>query len=117
LLEQPLIAAGRVLKTPPADTHRQNTAEQAADKCTDGDMVTLITTDQQIMTGLQTADTEEDRSALIILHFMEWLCGNKGKKTALSDCAAHLSPLSLFDPSFLQEGSNSMTCHRLAGVS
>jgi len=40
-------------------------------------MVTLITTDQQIMTGLQTADTEEDRSALIILHFMEWLCGNK----------------------------------------
>jgi hypothetical protein len=39
-----------------AETHRQkNSAEQAADKCTDGDMVTLITTVQQIMTSLQTA--------------------------------------------------------------
>jgi hypothetical protein len=56
-----------VLKTSPTDTHRQkNTAEQAANKCTDGDMVTLITTVQQIMTGLQTADTEEDRFAVIM---------------------------------------------------
>jgi hypothetical protein len=29
-------------------------------------MVTLITTDQQIMTGLRTADTEEDRFSPII---------------------------------------------------
>jgi hypothetical protein len=29
-------------------------------------MVTLITTVQQIMTGLQTADTEEDRFAVIM---------------------------------------------------
>jgi hypothetical protein len=36
-----------------------------ADKCIDGDMVTLITIVQQIMTGLLTADTEEDRFAVM----------------------------------------------------
>jgi len=48
--------------TPPADTHHQKTA----DKCTDGDMVTLITAVQQIITGLQTADTDQDRSVVIV---------------------------------------------------
>jgi len=56
-----------VIETLPTDTHRQvNTAGQAPEKCTDGDMVILITTVQQIMTGLQTADTKEYRSALIM---------------------------------------------------
>jgi hypothetical protein len=56
-----------VLETPPADTHLQkNTAEQAADKCTDTDVVTLITTVQQIMTGPQTANTEENSFAVIM---------------------------------------------------
>jgi hypothetical protein len=65
--------------SPPADTHRQkNIAEQAPHKSTDGDMVTLITTVQQIMTCLQTADTEEDRFAPLCERFMDWLCGNKG---------------------------------------
>jgi hypothetical protein len=46
-------AANGVLKTAPIDTHHQkNIAEEAAEKCTDGDMVTLITTVQQVMTGL-----------------------------------------------------------------
>jgi hypothetical protein len=59
--------ADRVLETPPADIHHhKNTAEQAANKCTDGDTVTLITTVQQIMMGLQTADTEGDRFAVIM---------------------------------------------------
>jgi hypothetical protein len=58
--------ANRVLEAP-ADTHRQkNTAEQATDKWTDGGMVTLMTTVQQVMMGLQTADTEEDRFAVIM---------------------------------------------------
>jgi hypothetical protein len=52
-------AGNHVMETPLTDTHRQkNTAKKAADKCPDGDMVTLMTTVQQIMTGLQTADTE-----------------------------------------------------------
>jgi hypothetical protein len=37
-----------------------------AEKCTDSDMVTLITTVQQIMTGLQTADTGENRFDVIM---------------------------------------------------
>jgi hypothetical protein len=37
-----------------------------ANKCIDGDVVTLMTTVQQIMTGLQTADTEQDRFAVIV---------------------------------------------------
>jgi hypothetical protein len=46
-----------VLGTPPTDTKRQkDTTEKAADKCTNGDMGTLSTTVQQIMTSLQTAD-------------------------------------------------------------
>jgi hypothetical protein len=54
-----------VLETPPTDTRRQkNTAEQSTKKYTDGDMTTLISTVQQIMTGLQTVDTEEDRFAV-----------------------------------------------------
>jgi hypothetical protein len=56
-----------VLGTPPPDTKRQkDTAEKVTDKCTDGDMGTLTTTVQQIMTGLQTADTEEDRFVVIM---------------------------------------------------
>jgi hypothetical protein len=56
-----------VLGTPPTDTHRQkDTAEKAADKCTDSDMGTLTTTVQQIMKGLQTEDTEEDRFVVIM---------------------------------------------------
>jgi hypothetical protein len=62
--------ANRVLNpSPPPQTdtyHQKKTAEQAAYKCTDGDMVTLMTTGQQIVTDLQTADTEEDRSAVIM---------------------------------------------------
>jgi len=55
------------VETPPAHTHRQkNRAETAPENYTEGDMVMLITIVQQIMTGLQTADTEEDRFALII---------------------------------------------------
>jgi len=55
-------AAHRMLAAPLADTNSQkNTSRQAADKCTDGDMVILMTTVQQIMTGLQTVDTEQDR--------------------------------------------------------
>jgi hypothetical protein len=34
--------------------------------CTDGDMGTLTTTVQQIMTGLLTEDTEEDRFVVIM---------------------------------------------------
>jgi hypothetical protein len=41
--------------------------ETAPDKrSTESDMVTLITTVQQIMTGLKTAQTEDDRFALIM---------------------------------------------------
>jgi len=58
--------ANHALKTPPADTHRQNTVDKTADKCADGDVVTLITTVQQIVTGLQTADTAEDRFSVIV---------------------------------------------------
>jgi len=36
------------------------------EKCTDGDMVTLITTFQQIMTGLQTAGNEKNRFAVVM---------------------------------------------------
>jgi hypothetical protein len=39
--------------------------EPASDKkSNDSDMVTLITTMQQIMTGLKTAETEDDRFVL-----------------------------------------------------
>jgi hypothetical protein len=56
-----------MLETSTADTHHQkNNAKQAPEKCTNGNMVTLITTVQQIMTDLQTADTEEDRFAVIM---------------------------------------------------
>jgi hypothetical protein len=56
-----------MLETPSTDTHCQkNTAKQAPEKCTDGDMVTLTTTVKQIMTGLQTADTEQNRFSLIV---------------------------------------------------
>jgi hypothetical protein len=48
--------------TPPADIHHQKTA----DKRTDGDMVTLITAAQQIMTDLQIANTEQDSSVVIV---------------------------------------------------
>jgi hypothetical protein len=62
-----------VLEAAPADTHHQkHTAEQALEKCTDVDMITLMTTVQQIMTGLQTAATEEQ--------FMVWLCRTNGHK-------------------------------------
>jgi len=54
-----------VLVTPPNDTLRQNTAEQEVNKYTDGDMVTLITTVQQTLTGPQRADTE--RTGLLSL--------------------------------------------------
>jgi len=42
------------------------TIEQVTDGCADGDMATLITTVQQIMTGLQTADIEHDSFAVIM---------------------------------------------------
>jgi len=56
------------METPRTDTHRQkNTAaKKAANKCTDGEMFTLITTVQQIMTGVQTADTEGVRFTVIM---------------------------------------------------
>jgi hypothetical protein len=46
-------AASGVLETPPTDNRRQNanTAEKAADECTDGDMDTLITTVEYIHDG------------------------------------------------------------------
>jgi hypothetical protein len=56
-----------VLLTLPTDNHLQkNIAKKTADKCNDTNMATLITTDQQIMTGLQTTDTEEDSFAVIM---------------------------------------------------
>jgi hypothetical protein len=64
----------RELESSATDTHRQkDTAEQGADKCTKGDMVTLITTVQFIVTGLQTADTEEDSFAVIMRAIYELL--------------------------------------------
>jgi len=33
----------------------------SSQKCTDSDMLTFITTVHQILTGVQTAETEEDR--------------------------------------------------------
>jgi hypothetical protein len=45
-------AANCVLETPPTDIHRQR-------------KVTLTTKAQQIMAGLQTEDTEQNRSALL----------------------------------------------------
>jgi hypothetical protein len=56
-----------MFETTPADTHRQkNTTEQNRDKCIEGDLVTLMTTVQQIMRDLQTAHTEEDRFSVIV---------------------------------------------------
>jgi hypothetical protein len=49
-----------MLAAPLVDTNRQkNKAGQAADKC---NMVTLMTTVQQIMMGLQTVDTVNMRA-------------------------------------------------------
>jgi hypothetical protein len=49
------------------DIHRhKNTAEQPTEKCNDDDKFIIITTVQQIMTGVQTADSEEDRCAHIL---------------------------------------------------
>jgi hypothetical protein len=41
------------------------------------------------MAGLQTEDTEQNRSALLWGQFMDWLCGNKGhnkESRQLSQC-------------------------------
>jgi hypothetical protein len=55
------------LRTRPTDAHLQkNTAYNTPDKSNESDTATLITTFQQIRTGLQTADTEEDRFAVIM---------------------------------------------------
>jgi hypothetical protein len=43
-----------------------NTVEQTPEQFTDNDVVTLITTVQQIMTALQTADIEGDRFAVTV---------------------------------------------------
>jgi DhnA family fructose-bisphosphate aldolase class Ia len=57
----------QVLKLPSTNTQRQkNTITQAPEKCTDWGMVTVSTAVQQIMTGLQTADTEGNRLAVIM---------------------------------------------------
>jgi hypothetical protein len=40
-------------------------AEQTAERCIDGDVVTLIIVVQQIMTGLRTPETEDHKFALI----------------------------------------------------
>jgi hypothetical protein len=55
-----------MLKTSPIDTHHQNTAEQGPKKCIDHDIVTLITTVQQIMTGLQTTEYEKGQPPVIM---------------------------------------------------
>jgi len=55
-----------MLEPPPTNTNHLNTARQVPEKCTDSAMVTLITTVQQIIMSLQTADREEDRSAVIM---------------------------------------------------
>jgi hypothetical protein len=60
-------AANRVMETPAADTHHQkDVADKTPDKCTNSDMAALITTVRQIVTVLQTADTKEDRFAVIM---------------------------------------------------
>jgi hypothetical protein len=52
-----------MLEPPITDNmHQKDTAQQAPEKCTDSNMVTLITTVQQITMGLWTADMEEDRA-------------------------------------------------------
>jgi hypothetical protein len=92
----------RTLKAAPADTHRhKNTAEQAADKWTDSEAVTLITTVQQIMTGLQRVDTEEDRFVVMTRAVYGLVVRKQGSESAL--------PLS--DPSSPQAGCNS-TIHQ-----
>jgi hypothetical protein len=64
----------------------------SARKCTDGDVVTLITTVQQIMTGLQTAKTE--RTGLLSLEeqIVELLFENKGHSHPYPSC--NTKPLS-----------------------
>jgi len=56
-----------VLESPPTDTdYQKNTIKKGPKKCIDGNMVTLITTVQQITTGLQAAHTEKNKYALIM---------------------------------------------------
>jgi len=60
-------AANCVMETPATITHCQkNTVQQVPKRCTDDSMVTLITTVKLIMRALQTADTEEDKFALLM---------------------------------------------------
>jgi hypothetical protein len=54
-----------MLETPSTDTqHQKKTAKKTPKKCTDSNIVLLITIIQQIMMGLQIADAEQDRCAL-----------------------------------------------------
>jgi hypothetical protein len=60
-------------------------------------MVTLITTVEQIMTGLQTTDSEEERFGLIMRAIYGLVMRMLGSHHALSDHASQSAPLSLSD--------------------
>jgi len=63
----PASAANHMLEDPRTDDHvRRTLPSKCLEKYTDGNMFTLITTVQQIMTGLQTAGNEQDRFSVIM---------------------------------------------------
>jgi hypothetical protein len=80
-------------------------SKRPINECTDGDMVTLITTVQQIMTGLQTADTEEGRSAVIMRAVYGLVLRNMGHNPT-HPIVQHSQYLSLSDHSSSLTGGN-----------
>jgi len=73
----------------------------------DDDKVTLITTVQQILTGLRTADTEEDRFTVIMRAVYGLVMQKYGSQSALSNRSAPLAPPSMSDPPSSQTGGDS----------
>jgi hypothetical protein len=80
----------------------QHLQQTASDKCTDGDMATLIITLQKTMTSLQK-DTEEDRFAVIMRAVYV-----KIRVTISPIRSCNTTPLYLSDLYSPQEGGNSM---------
>jgi len=82
---QPQTACWKLLQ--PTPIVRRTQQSKRPKKCTYGDMVTLMTTVHQIVTGLLTADTEDDRFAVIKRAVYVLVMRELGSQSSLSDRA------------------------------
>jgi hypothetical protein len=109
----PAAAENRLLESSTTDTHRlKYTTKQTPIYIyiyaqTAIDVATLITTVQQIMTGLQTADTKQNRSAVIMRAVYGMVLRKKSHNQHYLIVQHTLTPLYVSDRAFSSRVGNS----------